>query len=54
VKRVIRSVDIASCERLARRVGSFDSERQIAAFLRDAVRKVIPEAYDGRSVDESE
>lgn len=53
VKRVIRSVDIPSCERLARRVGSFDSERQIAAFLRDAVRKIIPEAYDGRSVDES-
>lgn len=53
VKRVVRSVDIPSCERLARRVGSFDSERQIAAFLRDAVRKIIPEAYDGRSVDES-
>lgn len=53
VKRVIRSVDMMSCERLARRVGSFDSERQIAGFLRDAVRKIIPEAFDGRAVEDS-
>ncbi|TVQ64703.1 MAG: phosphoenolpyruvate--protein phosphotransferase [Phycisphaerales bacterium] len=51
VKRVVRSVDIAQCERLARKVGSFDSERQVAAFLRDQARKIIPEAFDGRSVE---
>jgi phosphotransferase system enzyme I (PtsI) len=43
VKRVIRSVDIGTCERLARKVGSFDSERQVVNYLRDEVRKVLPE-----------
>lgn len=51
VKRLVRSVDVEQCERLARRVGSFDSERQIASFLRDQTRKIIPEAFDGRSVE---
>lgn len=52
LKRVIRSVDIETCERLARKVGSLDSERLVAAQLRDAARKVIPEAFDGRSVED--
>ena len=43
VKRVIRSVDIEQCERLARKVGSFESERQVINHLRDEVRKVLPE-----------
>lgn len=51
VKRVVRSVDIEQCERLARKVGSFDSERLVASYLRDQARKIIPEAFDGRSVD---
>ena len=38
VKRVIRSVDIERCERLARKIGSFDSERQVLNYLRDEVR----------------
>ncbi|MEM1164800.1 MAG: phosphoenolpyruvate--protein phosphotransferase [Planctomycetota bacterium] len=53
VKRVIRSVDVKSCERLARRVGSLDSERQVSALLRDQARKRFPELFDGRSVDAS-
>lgn len=51
IKRVIRSVDVEQCERLARRVGSFDSERQVSAFLRDQARTIIPEAFDGRTVE---
>ncbi len=43
VKRVIRSVDIKDCEQLARKVGSFDSERQVLNYLREEVRKVLPE-----------
>ncbi len=43
VKRVIRSVDIKQCERLARKVGSFDSERHVVNHLREEVRKVLPE-----------
>ncbi len=42
IKRVIRSVDIGHCERLARKVGSFDSERQVLNYLRDELRKVDP------------
>lgn len=51
VKRIVRSVDIEQCERLARRVGSFDSERMVTAFLRDQTRAIIPEAFDGRTVE---
>ena len=42
VKRVIRSVDIGMCERLARKVGSFDSERQVLNCLREKVQEVLP------------
>jgi len=52
VKRIIRSVDIPQCERLARRVGSLDSERQVSALLRDQARAILPEAFDGRAVEE--
>ena len=51
VKRVIRSVDIEQCERLARKVGSFDSERQVMNFLRAEVARVLPEMDGGRSAD---
>lgn len=47
VKRVIRSVDIAQCERLARKVGSFDSERRILNTLRQELESVLPEADGG-------
>ncbi|MCH7572985.1 MAG: phosphoenolpyruvate--protein phosphotransferase, partial [Planctomycetes bacterium] len=49
VKRVIRSVDIATCKRLARKVGSFDSERQVLNCLRDELRKALPDADVGWS-----
>lgn len=52
VKRIVRSVDIGQCERVARKVGSFDSERQASSYLREVTRTIIPEAFDGRSVDE--
>lgn len=51
LKRIVRSVDIPTCERLARTACSFESERQVTAYLRDQARKIIPEAFDGRSVD---
>ena len=51
VKRVIRSVDIEMCERLARKVGSLDSERQVLNTLRDEVQKIIPEMDGGRSAE---
>jgi phosphotransferase system enzyme I (PtsI) len=47
IKRIVRSVDIETCERLARKVGSFDSERQVLRYLRDELRQVDPESLGG-------
>jgi phosphotransferase system enzyme I (PtsI) len=52
VKRLIRSVTVKECERIARQAGTFDSEVSVAAYLRDQTRKIIPEAFDGRAVEE--
>lgn len=52
LKRLVRSVTVEQCERIARRALSFDSDVSVAAFLRDQTRKIIPEAFDGRSVEE--
>lgn len=51
LKRAIRSVDIPLCEQLARTVGSFDSERQVSAYLRDRARRLFPDLVDGRAVE---
>lgn len=51
VKRVIRSVDIAQCERLARKVGSFDSERKVLNALRQELKNVLPEMDGGWTAD---
>jgi hypothetical protein len=47
VKRIVRSADLEDCERLARKVGSFDSDRQVLSYLRDDLRKVDPEIFGG-------
>lgn len=52
LKRLVRSVTIKQCEQIARRALSFDSDASVAAFLRDQARKIIPEAFDGRTVEE--
>jgi phosphotransferase system enzyme I (PtsI) len=52
VKQVVRSVDIPTCERLARTACSFDSERQVTAYLRDQARKILPDPVGGRSADD--
>lgn len=51
VKRVVRAVDIPMCERLARKVGSFDSERQVLNTLHAELQKVLPESEGGWSAD---
>lgn len=52
IKRVVRRVDMQECEKLARTVGSLDSERQVIAYLRDQARRYFPESYGGRSADQ--
>ncbi len=45
VKKVIRSINMADAQRVARRVMSFEHQQQILNYLRDETRKIIPEAY---------
>jgi phosphotransferase system enzyme I (PtsI) len=45
VKQIIRSVKIEQCNKIARKVLTMNSERQISNFLRDATRKILPEAF---------
>ena len=47
IKKVIRSVSIEKCERIARKVGTFDSERQVLNYLRDELKKIDPGSLGG-------
>ncbi len=49
LKRMVRKVTIQKCERVAQKAASLDSDVAVAAYVRDQARKVIPEAFDGRS-----
>lgn len=51
IKRVVRSVDIPTCERLARKVGSFDSDRRVLNALREELQRVLPGTGGGWSVE---
>jgi phosphotransferase system enzyme I (PtsI) len=51
IKKIIRSVSIDQCRRVARRVAGFDSDREIHNYLRDELSRVVPEAVDGRNVE---
>src|SRR5262245_42571540 len=45
VKKIIRSTTLEHARHIARRVMSFDSERQVMHFLREETRKILPEAF---------
>ncbi|MBL7107331.1 MAG: phosphoenolpyruvate--protein phosphotransferase [Phycisphaerae bacterium] len=45
IKQIIRSVTIEDCNRVARKVLTMNAERHISSYLRDATRKIIPEAF---------
>ncbi len=47
LKRVIRGMSIKQCESIAKKAISLDSETEIAGYLRDKVRKIVPEAFEG-------
>lgn len=46
IKRLIRSISIDRCERLAKKAISFDSDTEVSMYVRDRLRKELPEAYD--------
>jgi len=45
IKQIIRSVTVEDCNKVARKVLSMNSERHISSYLRDAARKILPEAF---------
>lgn len=45
IKQIIRSVTIEDCNNIARKVLGMNSERQISSYLRNAARKILPEAF---------
>jgi phosphotransferase system enzyme I (PtsI) len=45
IKQIIRSVTIEDCNNVARKILAMNSERQISNYLRDAARKILPEAF---------
>lgn len=45
VKKIIRSTTMEHARLVARRVMSFESERQVMHFLREETRKIIPEVF---------
>jgi phosphotransferase system enzyme I (PtsI) len=47
VKKIIRSVSIEQCNKVARQAMAYDSDREVLNFLRDELRKIVPEVLDG-------
>lgn len=45
VKKIIRSITTEQARQVARKVLSFDSERQVVHYLREETRKILPEAF---------
>jgi phosphotransferase system enzyme I (PtsI) len=45
VKKIIRSTTTEHARNVARRVMTFDSERQIMHYLREETRRIVPEAF---------
>lgn len=45
IKQIIRSVTIKDCNEVTRKILGMNTERQISNFLRDATRKILPEAF---------
>jgi len=45
IKQIIRSVTMENCNNVAREVLTMNTERQISNYLRNAARKILPEAF---------
>lgn len=49
LKRAVRGLDSKRCERMAGKAIRFDSETDAASYVRDRVRKMVPEVFAGRA-----
>ena len=45
VKQIVRSTTLDHARQVARKVMSFDSERQVTHFLREETRKILPDVF---------
>jgi phosphotransferase system enzyme I (PtsI) len=45
IKQIVRSVTLEDCNNLARKILGMNSDRQISNYLRDATRRILPEAF---------
>lgn len=52
VKRIIRALGINQCQRIARKACGMDTDREIVNYLRDEIRKIVPDALGGRSIEQ--
>ena len=46
IKRVIRQITVAEAEQLAEQALQMDTARQVSNYLRDQLRRILPEAVD--------
>ena len=51
VKKIIRSVSIDQCQRVARKVSALDSDREVYNYLKGELNRILPDVFDGRSID---
>ncbi|MEM9663096.1 MAG: phosphoenolpyruvate--protein phosphotransferase [Planctomycetota bacterium] len=52
IKRLIRSIGMDQCERMAKRAIAFDSDSEVTMYVRDRLRKILPEAFDDHGLRE--
>ncbi|MFN3167642.1 MAG: phosphoenolpyruvate--protein phosphotransferase [Phycisphaeraceae bacterium] len=52
IKRVVRSVGIERCKRIARKAGGFDNDREVMNYLREELNRITPGAVAGRSMND--
>ena len=46
IKRVIRQLKVAEAERVAEQALCMETARQVSNYLRDQLRRILPEAAD--------
>lgn len=51
VKKIIRSVSIDQCQRVARKVSALDSDREVYNYLKGELNRILPDVFDGRSIE---
>lgn len=51
IKRVVRSIGIERCKRIARKASSFDNDREVLNYLREELNRITPGAVAGRSMN---